>query len=347
MRSSLALLPLDRATSTLPTAHSGTLYNLFAHSASSSVVGKTYAAAVDCAAQYLPAPLSTRRRAAGPPPALVCIRPQRGDDVYVPIPVETSLQELRAICTRETGIPPASVRLFVEEEQRPEGGGGLVSALRSTAGQLGSRERVRDAVVEWVNFVFLPEAVNREVRGRGVVSWARERVWPRLHGPPPLHVAHAWVLLRGGRRALVELSATATLQRLREAVERQTGLAPERQRLVATEPAAEGPVQAAFWAAARLCFVLLCAAAGAAAGLARWLVLGAEPDQTIVLKLQPEGGGKAVDMSVRRDVTLGQLQHLVQLQHGDSVNLQGVVLGGGSASGGGGGGGGGMIAAST
>jgi len=300
--------------------------------ASPGAVGKTYAAAIDKAAQYLPTQLSTslssrrRSQSAGLPPVLVSVRRQLGEDVYIPVNLDTSLQQLRDVCERESGVPSPAQRLFVEEETSTSGGG-IVSALRSTASQLTSRERVRETLVDWVNFIFLPEAVNREVRGRGLMSWAKEHVLPRLQGPPPPNIATATVMLIGGRRGWVELSSTATLHRLREVVERQTGLPSERQRIVIAEEAPQGVFVQLFWAVARVGYVVAGAAVGVAVAWARWLVLGPEADQTIKLKLQTLDG-RAVSMAVRQDVTLGQLQHMVQLQHGDSVNLQGLVLAG-------------------
>jgi hypothetical protein len=301
-------------------------------SPSGGVVGNAYAAAVDKASQYLPTQLSARRRDSAPPPLVVAVRLRGGGDVHLPLSPNSTLEELRGECERLAGVPAASQRLLVEEEERPAGGGGLVSALRSTASRLTSRERLRDSLVGWVNFLFLPEAVNREVRGRGVASWAREHVWPRLAGPPPLHVARATVVLLGGRRVGVELSRTATLLRLREAAERATGLPRDRQRLVVAEVPPPGALAAAFWAAARVAFAVCCLLAGAVASGARWLVLGPQGDQRMRVRVRTGEGGREVDVAVRRDLTLGQLHHLVQLTHGDGAELHGlVVLGGGGA----------------
>jgi len=303
--------------------------------ASPGRVSQTYAAAMDKASQYFPTqlsgPLSSRRRSSQPsmPSILVVVRRHRADDLYIAVPPDSSLLRLREACEIECGVPVASQRLFIEEE-RPVGGGGLVSALRSTASQLTSRERVRESLVDWVNFIFLPEAVNREVRGRGLVSWFKENVLPKLQDPPPHHVAHATILLLGGRRGRLELSSTATVQRLREAAERQTGLPVDCQRLVISEQIPHSLLVHLFWSCARVVFALSAAAVGVGVAWVRWIVLGPEADQTMTLQLQTHDG-KAVHLAVRQDVTLAQLQHMVQLNHGDGVNLQGLVLAGGAS----------------
>ena len=38
------------------------------------------------------------------------------------------------------------------------------------------------------------------------------------------------------------------------------------------------------------------------------------------------GSDKPIQLEVRRDMTLAQLQHMVQLQHGDSVGIEGFIL---------------------
>lgn len=202
---------------------------------------------------------------------------------------------------------------------------------------------MKDTIVDWVNFMFLPEAVNREVRGRGILSWTREYIMPHLQ-PLPSNIAQATVHLLGERRGIVELSSTATISRLREAIERQTGLPIERQRIVMAQQAQHGPFQRLFWAVARLVYAAMLAVVGFVLSTARWVALGGESNHTITLQLRtthgdPGGAGgggigrggkggcsKPIQLEVRKDMTLAQLQHMVQLQHGDSVGLEGLIL---------------------
>ena len=165
----------------------------------SAVVSKTYSAAVDRASAYLEPLASLSSESPSLHGALPARHPFRsvrrdapGEDIHLTVAVETSLQQLREGCERATGIPAAHQQLIIEEE-RPAGDGGLMSALRSTASHLTSRERVVASVSDWVNFMFLPEAVNRELKGRGLGAWAKETILPHLQGPPPPHIAQITV----------------------------------------------------------------------------------------------------------------------------------------------------------
>ena len=334
----------------------GAIHSLLAMASGS----KTYAAAMDKATQILPtsltSSLSSRRRPSSPPPILVSIRLQTGDDLYLPVGLSTSLSQLHILCTnqaQEAGVanPSSRFRLLIEEE-RPASAPSLVSAIKSTATSFTSRERVRDTFLDWVNFMFLPEAVNREVRGRGLVSWTREYIMPHLQPLPP-NIAQATVHLLGERRGIVELSSTATISRLREAVERQTGLPVERQRIVMAQQPHQGAFQRVFWTVARLVYAITLALVGFGLSTARWIALGSESDHTIKLQLRTKsgsnqfntssggGGGdnlmnggsspsksgnKPIQLEVRKDMTLAQLQHMLQLQHGDSVGIEGFIL---------------------
>jgi hypothetical protein len=320
----------------------GAMYSLLSLASGS----KTYAAAMDKATQILPASLTSslssraRRKSSSPPPVLVAIRLQNGEDLYLPIQLSTSLSQLALLCAHEAGVPTSNFRLVIEED-RPTSPPSLVSAIRSTATSFTSRERVKDTLVDWVNFMFLPEAVNREVRGRGLVSWAREFIMPHLQPLPP-NISQCTVHLLGERRGIVELSSTATISRLREAVERQTGLPIERQRIVMAQQAQHGPFLRLFWVVARQVYAIMLAVLGLVLSTARWIALGSESNHTMKLQLRTSGGGvcgggggpsasgksnnKPIHLEVRKDITLAQLQHMVQLQHGDSVGLEGFIL---------------------
>lgn len=306
-----------------------------------STLKQTYAAAVDKASQYFPgrrslfssSPLEISRLR-----LTVVVRHESSqssmphDSVELTVPASMSIKELRDVCAEETGVRVSSQRLFVEEQHLPlttSNRTGLVSRLRSTATQLSRKERVREMLIEFVNFIFLPEAVNREVRGKGVVSWFKENILPHLQAPPPLHVAWVSILMQGGRRSKVELSATATLWRLKEAVEKQNGIPIERQCIVIVEQAEVGIIAKMFWTVARYLFSAGCLIFGIIAAWMKWVFLGMEEEQTIQLRLErSQGDGPPINVAVRADMTLAQLRHMMQLQHGDDVNLEGLVLAG-------------------
>ena len=307
-----------------------------------STLKQTYAAAVDKAAQYFP---SRRSLFSSATPEISRVRftvvirrdshsPMPHEDTELTVPASVSIKELRKLCAEETGVRMSSQRLFVEEHPlrlTPSNRLGFVSRLRCTANQLSRKERMREMLIDYVNFIFLPEAVNREVRGKGIVSWFQEQVLPHLQAPPPLHVAWVSVLMQGGRRSKVELSATATLWRLKESIEKQNGIPAERQSIVIVEQAEMGMPAKLFWTVARYAFEAGCGIFKVVAFWMKWIFLGIADEQTIQLRLErSQGEGPPINVSVRADMTLAQLRHMVQLQHGDDVNLEGLVLAGDS-----------------
>ena len=138
-------------------------------------------------------------------------------------------------------------------------------------------------------------------------------------------------MLLAGRRICLELSHTATVARLRSVVNQTTGVPLERQRLLIVHRPPPHGFAALFWAAARLAYSVSCTAASVTSAWARWVVLGPGNNPTMTLKLQTQGG-KEVDVAVRRDMTLGQLQQELQLQHGDGCALEGLMLTGQAGS---------------
>lgn len=71
--------------------------------------------------------------------------------------------------------------LPAEEPREP----GLSGLLRSTAVNLSSRQRLARQLTDWSSFFLLPEGVSRELRGQGLLSWARDNVWQQLRDRPP------------------------------------------------------------------------------------------------------------------------------------------------------------------
>lgn len=55
-----------------------------------------------------------------------------------------------------------------------------MTLLRSTTLHLTSRERLARSMSQWVHFLFLPESLNNEIRGTGLLGWAGDNVLPHL-----------------------------------------------------------------------------------------------------------------------------------------------------------------------
>lgn len=305
----------------------------------SSMLNKTYSAAVDRASAYLE-PLTSfgsRKRglaSQGPPPIQITVRRAHKtlgqEDVILSVNPEISLQQLKEGCQRATQVPITSQQILIEEEMSAEDGG-LIRALRTTASQISSRERLVQGASEWINFLLLPEAINRELKGRGISSWFKQHILPNLQGPPEPHITRVEVVMLHDRTASFDLSRTATVQRLKSAVERTTSVPLDKQRILILEKPPPQGMYALFWMLARIIYQIAGIVAAKGADWARWVLLGPSYEkQTLQLKLQTEQGNE-VKLAVRQDMTIAQLQQELQLKHGDSVSLEGLVLRGGGS----------------
>lgn len=289
---------------------------------------KSYAAAVDKATEYFPKRFSksiSRRRLTPIPLLSIAVRLQGvKEEAYISVPSQTTIYQLRELIERETGVSDRNQQLTIEED-RPHPPHGVISALKSTANQLSSRERLRGTLINFVNFIFLPEAVNREVKGMGISNWFQEHILPQLNGPPPPHITFAKVAGFGGRKSKIEISSTATIQRLKEEVEKQTGLPLGSQRIVVTELLPQNKFEFFFWSIMKVVHLLISFVLAKIASWIRWIVVGAKDEHEIVLKLQ-KNDGSVIGFPVRQDTTLAELRHQVKLEHGDSIDLDAIVL---------------------
>jgi len=245
------------------------------------------------------------------------------EDAYIDFPATITLYELKEYIENEKGLSLRHQILSCEEAHSEQNG--FLSALKSSITHMTSRDRVRENFVDWINFFFLPEAINREVRGKGVGSWLKQIVMYHLESPPPMHITRCRVLGAGGRFTAVDVSSTATITRFKEEVEKQTTWPIGQYGIVISEEAQGGIIQRVLLFVVRAQYKLILIFLGIISSCLRWMVLGSNHNQLMKLKIQ-KNDKAAVDFQVNQDITLADLQRQIQLQYGDRISLDGLLL---------------------
>ena len=225
-----------------------------------------------------------------------------------------------------------------ERPARSSSSTSLVGLIRSTASQLGSRERLVENIKDWVSFFFVPEGVSRELRGQGLISWLHANVWRRLREaerpPPPGTVAVAVAPARDAtqqqqhcrlhqqQQHVIIVPDEMNIQQLRLLVQQRADIPPQCQLLFAEKLEPPSWLSELIWALARLAVGL---------GLT-WLellgrVLGiVDPTAAAKVRLQlTTESGRELAVSVRQDTTLRQLAEHVQTEHGETLDLRQAI----------------------
>ena len=155
------------------------------------------------------------------PGVSVPLRMLSGEEVPLEATADSTLAELQQDCLAVAGVPAALQRFCIQGVSLPTDGTcapallvdlpslpaaclpclmpspppsshaaeeprepGLAGLLRSTASHLSNRDRMARSLADWSSFFLLPEGVSRELRGQGLVSWARANVWQQLTEQP-------------------------------------------------------------------------------------------------------------------------------------------------------------------
>lgn len=202
----------------------------------------------------------------------VCIevRLLSGADIQLRIECHQQLSSITELVSLQAGVSPDRQKFVISENKRRFKG--YSAAARDIAHSWTARKSTRSLVLGMVNYVFLPEAVNREFSGRGLLQWAKGGVGQYLKGG---HRAQGTIQLQvetlSGLLLALDLSADSSLRDMQTLVQQETGVLLDRQRITIEERLPPSKLfqltnqlllgsfaglrvasQAAFWAHARL-----------------------------------------------------------------------------------------------
>ena len=247
-----------------------------------------------------------------------------GKRLRVDLPHDTLLSELAPALASAAGCDPSHMRLLVVEDRARAGAPSLARSARAAARRLAAPAAgPRDALVSVLHFLLLPEAIAREVRGRGVTGWLRNSAaWRAVAGPaaaaaaapppppPPPDSVPLRVELLNGDAFTVHARGDATLAAARVSLEAGVGVLAEAQRWLAVQAPPPGLVTRAAAAAAVAGLGLASAAARRAAGAAAALA-GVSSDDRRVAVVVRAGTGAPVELDLPPEATLAQVRAAV------------------------------------
>lgn len=173
---------------------------------------------------------------------------------------DTSLAELLEHIQRRTGVPPHKQSIVVAEDRiRRQGFGKALKRVTSKAATV--HKDVRSTFISWGNFFFLPEAFNREIYGRGVLSWMKSTTWwqsfqevhyraerANVEGAPTQqsgNLAKVKIELLSGKLVVVSVEMGASLKDFKEAIKEKMGIMIEQQRIIVVDKQACGTLTVA------------------------------------------------------------------------------------------------------
>ncbi|BDA50275.1 hypothetical protein COCOBI_15-4040 [Coccomyxa sp. Obi] len=242
-----------------------------------------------------------------------------GADLVMELPAEVTLAESREQVARSLGLPLRR-QFFVVAEDRARGAG-LSSLAGSVSRHLAAPRDLRSTLISWVNFIFLPEAVNRELYGRGLIGSLKATTWWQQLQEKQNKAAQQSAPLKDGVRVqvetlagqvmAVEVDAKASLAAMRAGIYQEIGIAAKQQRLIILERTGPGVVTHLTNT------MLLHSLAGARTlmGAASWAsstLIGALKEDTRFPVNVRTHCGACLTVSVTGDTTVDQLREMVE-----------------------------------
>ncbi|CAL8465219.1 g4754 [Coccomyxa elongata] len=246
-----------------------------------------------------------------------------GADLVLELPAEVTLAESREQVARSLGLPLRR-QFFVVAEDRARGAG-LSSLAGSVSRHLAAPRDLRGTLISWVNFIFLPEAVNRELYGRGLIGSLKATTWWQQLQEKQNKAAQQSAPLKDGVRVQVEtlagkvmavdVDANASLAAMRAGIYQAVGIAAKQQRLIILERTGPGVVTHLTNT------MLLHSLAGARTlmGAASWAsstLIGALKEDTRFPVDVRTHCGACLTLSVTGDTTVDQLREMVEARIG-------------------------------
>ncbi|EIE23303.1 hypothetical protein COCSUDRAFT_66260 [Coccomyxa subellipsoidea C-169] len=246
-----------------------------------------------------------------------------GADLVMELPAEATLAEAREQVARSLGLPLRR-QFFVVAEDRARSAG-LSSLAGSVTRHLAAPRDLRGTLISWVNFIFLPEAVNRELYGRGLIGSLKATTWWQHLQEKQNKAAQQSAPLKDGVRVqvetlagqvmAVEVDAGASLAAMRAGIYQEVGIAAKQQRLIILERTGPGALTHLTNT------MLLNSLAGArsimsAASWASCTLMSALKEDTRFPIQVRTNCGASVALAVTGDTTMDQLREMVEARTG-------------------------------
>lgn len=227
------------------------------------------------------------------------------------------------------------LRLCIEEG--PTRGGALL-ALKAAASHLTSWDRLLSLSKQWANYLFLPEAVGKEVMGRGAFQWLKDNIWLYVGGTAEEVAAMTArisvnVHLYSGQRVVVPLNSRLTIHQIKVAVNAHTGAGVDSQRLTVQQVHPPSWIASVFLTVMRLwLLIVVCGVVACAGPVIKAVKWQKDRMDHVYIRVNTKGGRGEVVVRVRRDCSLGELEREVGREYGEVLTLEGLCIGGMSSS---------------
>ncbi|KAK9824286.1 hypothetical protein WJX72_009186 [[Myrmecia] bisecta] len=148
-----------------------------------------------------------------------------------------SLQQCKEQIEQQMVVPATRLSLIVVEE-RCRDSTGVGRLAKHAARNWQARQPPHQTLLSWLEFVLLPEAINRELDGRGLVGWMQTMVRERLHELEQGEVLDTLTIqveLLSGKTLLLDADCETSLADGQSLVEQATAVPMHLQRWLISE----------------------------------------------------------------------------------------------------------------
>ncbi|KAK9836943.1 hypothetical protein WJX81_001633 [Elliptochloris bilobata] len=244
------------------------------------------------------------------------IKLANGHDMRLDLTEETSVAAMQEHVARAVGVPARRQFLVVAEERAR--GASLGHLAKRMQLNLSAPKDLRSSLIQWINFVFLPEAVNRELYGRGVIGLVKSSHWyqqlqesQQLSLPAIGDAVRVQIETLAGQVLAAEVDSSASLAAMRAGIERETGVLAEQQRLLILERNGPSALTSVTNTLLRQSLGATRSLAGAAAWAATRLLGAQRPPNGFTIQVKTHGG-QCLSLDVTGDMTLDELRVMLE-----------------------------------
>jgi len=224
-----------------------------------------------------------------------------------------------------------ALRLCIEEG--PSRGGAL-SALKTAASHLTSWERLLSLSKQWANYLLLPEAVGKEVMGRGAFQWLKDNIWLYVGGTAEEVAAMTAkipvnVHLYSGQRVIVPVNSRLNIHQIKVAVNAHTGAGVDSQRLTVQQVHPPSWIESVVLSIVRLwLLIVVCGVVAFVGPVIKAVKKQKDKMDHVYIRVNTKGGEGEVVVRVRRDCSLAELEREVGREYGEVLTLEGLCISG-------------------